>query len=61
MKPYTFSSQSQVDQYNFEVANYNRKLATFSDCIDTYLKGAKLDIQRIQEKAEEAIRKYNQY
>lgn len=54
-KPYRFTDQWQVDQYNAEVETYNWQIRQYVDCIEEYLENAANDIERIQEKAQEAI------
>ena len=58
-KPFSFSSQWEVDRYNSEVENYNRELREFMDCIEEYVENAKNDIRRVREKANEAINEAN--
>jgi hypothetical protein len=59
IKPYSFSSQWEVDRYNSEVENYNNQLREFIRCIEKYVDNAKNDIQRVKEKANEAINEAN--
>jgi hypothetical protein len=59
IKPYSFSSQWEVDQYNMEVENYNRERREFISCIEEYVDNEKNDIKRIKEKANEAINEAN--
>ncbi len=47
-KPFEFTSQ-------FEVDNYNRQLAMYIGCIKEYVENANNDIERIQEAAKSAI------
>lgn len=54
-KPYQFSDQWEIDQYNEDVEQYNNELDEFVDCIREYLDNANNDIKRIQEKAQEAV------
>ncbi len=54
-KPYSFNSQWEIDSYNSEVETYNSNLRVYSDCIDEYLENANNDIERIKQKAKEAI------
>ena len=58
-KPYSFSSQWEIDQYNSEVENYNYEMRSYRDCIREYVDNAKNDIKRIKEKANEAISEAN--
>jgi len=58
-KPFSFNYQWEIDQYNSEVEIYNRELQEFLDCIDEYVNNAKNDIERIREKANEAINEAN--
>ena len=58
-KPYSFSSQWEVDQYNSEVENYNYELGESMSCIREYVDNAKNDIERVKEKANEAINEAN--
>ncbi len=47
-KPYSFTTQWEVDSFNAE-------LTTYYKCIDEYVDAAKNDIDRIIEKANEAV------
>lgn len=47
-KPYSFTAQWEVDQFNSE-------LTAYYSCIDEYVENAKNDIDRIIEKANEAV------
>ena len=47
-KPYSFDSQYEVDNYNLEVQMY-------VDCINDYVEAARNDIDRIVEKANQAV------
>jgi hypothetical protein len=55
IKPYQFTSQWEIDQYNSEVESYNYELETYMSCIDEYVENAKNDIQRVKEGANAAI------
>lgn len=54
-KPFSFSNQWDVDSYNSQVEYYNTQLRRYLYCIDEYIKNANNDIERIREKAKEAI------
>ena len=43
--------------YNMDVERYNSDLETYIDCIKTYLENARNDIQRIEEKSDETVRR----
>lgn len=61
-KPYSFNSfdyEWEVERYNNAVFEYNNSVTQYVDCIEKYLDNAKNDIQRIQEKANEAVREAN--
>lgn len=58
-KPYSFSSQYQIDAYNAEVEQYNSKMRRYRDCIIEYVENAENDIKRVVEKANEAIDQLN--
>ncbi|MFQ5687830.1 MAG: hypothetical protein ACE5GV_14355, partial [Candidatus Scalindua sp.] len=55
IKPYSFSSQWEIDSYNDEVERYNSGLEQYINCIQEYVDNVNNDIKRINEKAEEAI------
>jgi len=59
VKPYSFTDQWQIDQYNSEVEDYNYEMQSFRDCIRSYVDNAKNDIKRIKKKANEAINEAN--
>ena len=52
--PYSFS-----DQFEFE--NFKREVENYSDCIKKYVEAAKLDKERITEKANEAVEQFNRF
>lgn len=54
-KPYSFTSQWEIDSYNAQVKNYNSQLQDYIACLEEYTDNANNDIKRIQEKAREAI------
>jgi len=58
-KPFRFNSQWEIDRYNSEVESYNAEVETYMDCIREYVDNAKNDIQRVKEKANEAISEAN--
>lgn len=58
-KPYSFSSQWEIDSYNSEVESYNSQLQDYISCVEEYTDNANNDIKRIQEKAQEAIDEVN--
>lgn len=47
-KPYSFTTQSEVDSYNYD-------LERFVDCVQEYVDNADSDIKRIRERVDEAI------
>jgi hypothetical protein len=55
IKPFQFTEQWQIDQYNSEVDTYNFELDTYRQCIKEYVENSANDIKRIKEKANEAI------
>ncbi|WP_421781824.1 hypothetical protein [Kiloniella litopenaei] len=55
VKPYTFNYQWEIDQYNSEVEKYNFELKRYFNCIEEYVDSASNDIERIKEKANDAI------
>lgn len=58
-KPYSFSSQWQIDSYNREVEDYNDDLRRYIDCIEEYVENGKNDIERIKEAINSAINDAN--
>lgn len=54
-RPYSFSSEWERDSYNSQVDDYNSQLRQYSNCVDEYIENATNDIERIKEKAQEAI------
>jgi hypothetical protein len=51
------SSETEVEIYNSQVRTYNSELEVYISCIREYLDNADDDIERIQEKAQDAIDK----
>ena len=58
-KPYSFTSQYEIDSYNRKVETYNFQMREYENCISEYVGNAKRDIKRIQEKTNDAIREAN--
>ena len=54
-KPYSFSSQWEVDSYNSKVDSYNSSMRIYTNCINTYVENAQNDIERIKEAISDAI------
>jgi hypothetical protein len=54
-KPSSFTSQSEVDNWNNQVRDYNSQMNAFRTCINRYIKNGTSDIQEIREKQEDAI------
>jgi hypothetical protein len=54
-KPHSYANEWEVEQYNSEVRNYNAKFEKYAECIRKYVDNAKNDMERIREKANEAI------
>jgi len=54
-KPYSFSSNWEVDSYNSEVRTYNSDLEEYIECIEQYIEEANSDIKKIQREQQEAI------
>ncbi|TSK09110.1 MAG: hypothetical protein FPO08_07395 [Geobacter sp.] len=52
-----YRDELSVTMYNTDVERYNRDLETYIDCIKTYLENARNDIQRIEEKYDETVRR----
>lgn len=55
IRPYSLDSQWEIDSYNSDVDLYNFELRRYIDCIEEYVENAGYDIERIKEKAQEAI------
>lgn len=49
----------QVDFYKRQVLTYNLQLSSYAECIKDYVNNAKLDMQRIQEAAKQAVDEFN--
>lgn len=58
-RPFSFSSQWEVDQFNNELQEYLDEVQRFVECIEAYSDDANNDIKRIKEKANEAIDEAN--
>ncbi len=58
-KPYAFTSQEDIDAYNDKIKAYNRAIKEYSGCVNEYLDNANRDMQRIREKAKEAVEEMN--
>lgn len=54
-RPYDMTSVRDVEAYNRRVDAYNTQMRSFSECIDAYVSAADKDMQRIRDKANEAI------
>ncbi len=54
-KPSSFTYNWEIDNYNMEVESYNSRQHEFISCLQEYLDNAKNDIERIQEKMNEAV------
>ena len=54
-RPYDMTSVRDVEAYNARVDQYNTQVRSFSECINAYVDRAEKDIQRIREKANEAV------
>jgi outer membrane murein-binding lipoprotein Lpp len=54
-RPYDMSSVRDVEAYNRQVDAYNTQMRSFSECINAYVDRTEKDMQRIREKAGEAI------
>lgn len=54
-KPMGIANTYEVEQYNSEVKNYNAKYEKYIECIKKYIDNANKDMERIREKATEAI------
>ncbi|WP_020591253.1 hypothetical protein [Kiloniella laminariae] len=54
-KPYRITQQIEIDQYNQQVSRYNQEIEEYFNCIDSYVEAAKNDMDRIRDKANEAI------
>lgn len=53
-RPFSFSSQWEIDSYNMEVDSYNLAMNRFVSCLREYIDNSKNDIKRIEEKIDEA-------
>ena len=51
--------QWEINAYNSSVSSYNAKLEIYNDCISRYVENANNDIERIRQKAEEAVSEAN--
>lgn len=58
-KPFAFSSQQDIDDYNEKIKAYNKTIKEYSSCINEYLDNANRDMQRIREKAKDAVDEMN--
>ena len=54
-KPHNFANPWEVEQYNSGVKTYNAKFEKYAECIKKYIDNANKDMERIREKANEAI------
>lgn len=54
-RPYDMTSVKEVDAYNLRVDRYNTEVRSFSECINGYVERTEKDLQRIREKADQAI------
>ena len=59
IKPFDVNDQMQVDFYKRQVLTYNLQLSSYAECIKDYVNNAKLDMQRIQEAAKQAVDEFN--
>ena len=57
--PPSFTTQSEVDDWNYKVRDYNSQMKEFSTCINEYIKNGNNDMERIQEGQEGAISDWN--
>ncbi len=57
LRPYSPTSQWEIDSYNNSVRRYNDELDTYIRCVREYLDNAKLDVKRVQERMQEAVDK----
>ena len=55
IKPYKFTNQWEIDNYNNEVDRFNDELESFTKCIIEYVDNGDNDIKRVKEKAQAAI------
>lgn len=51
--------QWEVRAYNASVTKYNAELESYNDCIGRYVDNANKDIERIRQRAEEAVSEAN--
>jgi hypothetical protein len=63
-KPDSLNNQWRIPQwelnaYNASIRSYNTKLDIYNGCISRYVKNANNDIERIRQKAEEAVSEAN--
>ena len=58
-KPYSLSSQWEVDSYNARVRAYNSDIEQYTTCINEYLDNCRNDINRIKDRMQEALNEAN--
>ena len=54
-RPADMTSVREVEAYNQRVDQYNMQVRSFSECINAYVERTEKDMQRIREKANQAI------
>jgi len=52
-------SQWELNAYNASIRDYNAKLEIYNNCITRYVENANNDIERIRQRAEEAVSEAN--
>ena len=50
LKPYSFNSQWEIDDYKMRMNNYYSEVEDYVNCIKNYIENAKIDKQNIDEK-----------
>ena len=58
-KPMGIANTYEIEQYNSEVKNYNANYEKYIECIKQYIDNANRDMERIREKANEAVAEAN--
>ena len=58
-RPYSFSSQQEIDSFNNDVDDYNYNRRRYVNCINEYLENSNNDIMRIREKMDLTLQEAN--
>ena len=54
-RPEKFETEEAIAEYNAKVDAYNASMEQLVDCVNAYVANAAVDIDRIRERAREAI------